>query len=265
MAHLDLGGLAVGLAFLLDLHGLLQGGDEFGVDLLQRVDFHHGTLVGLFRVHRTLVQGGRVTRQQLVGHIVGLVLQVEGLALVGQAQRDHHLALPHRNRGGDGGVDLVHDGLVRVLDDFDLRRGLQGNHADAVEVVESLGKTVELGLEVLQHLRLHGVATGGGLGLQRWQLVGVEVGERLLAGQYGHFQLAVLLGVLRVHRVVHGDVGHEFGLRGFETHYDFVDLRVDFLIAAAQLIHADGHLADDRNGAEAAEVSLVNGDQHGVQ
>lgn len=99
---------------------------------------------------------------------------------------------------------------------FDLRRGLQGNHADAVEVVESLGKTVELGLEVLQHLRLHGVATGGGLGLQRWQLVGVEVGERLLAGQYGHFQLAVLLGVLRVHRVVHGDVGHEFGLRGLE-------------------------------------------------
>ena len=47
-------------------------------------------------------------------------------------------------------------------------------------------------------------------------LVGVEVGERLLAGQYGHFQLAVLLGVLRVHRVVHGDVGHEFGLRGLE-------------------------------------------------
>ena len=159
------------------------------------------------------MQGGRVTRQQLVGHIVGLVLQVENLALVGQAQRDHHLTLPHRNRGGDGGVDLVHDGLVRVLDDFDLRRGLQGNHADAVEV---LGKTVELGLEVLQHLRLHGVATGGGLGLQRWQLVGVEVGERLLAGQYGHFQLAVLLGVLRVHRVVHGDVGHEFGLRGLE-------------------------------------------------
>ena len=51
LAHLDLGGLAVGLAFLLDLHGLLQGGDEFGVDLLQRVDLHHGTLVGLFRVH----------------------------------------------------------------------------------------------------------------------------------------------------------------------------------------------------------------------
>ena len=60
------------------------------------------------------------------------------------------------------------------------------------------------------------IVRGGGLGLQRWQLVGVEVGERLLAGQYGHFQLAVLLGVLRVHRVVHGDVGHEFGLRGLE-------------------------------------------------
>ncbi len=148
----------------------------------------------------------RVPRQQTVGQIIGLVLQIQGGFLVLQSERHHHLAFPHGNRGADGGVDLVGDGLVRLLDQLDLRRLLQADHADAVQIVKPLVETLQLVTEVLELLRGHRIGRFAHLPFQLRQISRPEFLQRLASRGHRHAQIPILLRVLLIHAVIHGDV-----------------------------------------------------------
>ena len=95
-----------------------------------------------------------VALEQLVGQVGDLLLCLGRLRGVLDAEGDDHLVLPQRNRVDQGRLNLLHHLSVVLLDKADLRRGLDGDHAGQLQIVNLFLKAVA-----------HGIIIAGGLGV----------------------------------------------------------------------------------------------------
>ena len=122
---------------------------------------------------------------------------------MGNAQRQNHLILPQGDGVHQRGLNLLHHHIVVVLDHADLGRGLDGNGAGQLQIVDLLLKPVALVRQVLCRLGILCKAGGLRRGFQVFQLSFPYLLELLLARQNVHAQLLEVGKVLLVHLIQH--------------------------------------------------------------
>ena len=104
-------------------------------------------------------------------------LHLDRVPLPEQGDGDDDLALPERDGGHDRGLDLLDQGLVVVLDQPDLGRGLDGDDPRELEVVELLLEAVDEGIEVVEFLGVQRIRGCFGLGLEGGERAGLQIVE----------------------------------------------------------------------------------------
>src|SRR5208337_1467852 len=114
-------------ALRLDPERLLKGGDKVVVGLPERLYFHDAPLALPGDLDASGLEEFGIPRQQVVRGVRDGLLDSEGLLLAEEADGDDYLALPQGDGRHDGALDLLHQGLVVVLDQPYLRRGLDGD------------------------------------------------------------------------------------------------------------------------------------------
>ena len=154
-----------------------------------------------------------------------------------QAQGNHDLALPQRQRVGQRALDTLHQQAVIVLQQADLRGHLQRHLTGELEVVQLLFKTVAVGGHIVGALGVHGVAALGGAGFQLLQRGAAHLGQPLFAGQDIHGQLLEVLGVHVVEVVEEADVLEQLDLIALQRRGDGVDVDLHLVVLGLHVAH----------------------------
>ena len=168
---------------------------------------------------------------------------------MGDAQRQHHLVLPQRDRVHDGRLDLLGHHRVVGLDQADLRAHLDGHIAGQLQIVELLLKAVTQVGQVAGGLGILGQLGALGLLLRGLQVVGADLGQFLLAGQDVHRQLLEVDKVQLIHLIQHRDVLHQGDLVVLQLGLDALDVLVGAVVAGLELLNAVGRLFEEAKDA----------------
>ena len=168
---------------------------------------------------------------------------------MGDAQRQHHLVLPQRDRVHDGRLDLLGHHRVVGLDQADLRAHLDGHIAGQLQIVELLFKAVTQVGQVAGGLGILGQLGALGLLLRGLQVVGADLGQLLLAGQDVHRQLLEVDKVQLIHLIQHRDVLHQGDLVVLQLGLDALDVLVGAVVAGLELLNAVGRLFEEAEDA----------------
>ena len=146
----------------------------------------------------------------------------------------------------------------------DLRCRLDGDHARELEVVDAALEPRRGLLQVGEPLCGHDVAAGRDLGLERRDLDGVQLLERLFAGGDVDVELLEVVEVELVHLVEHRHVLEQGHARALERVDDPVEAGRDLLVPGREALEGVGEAAEDRDpglagaGAQCVDVDLTD-------
>ena len=245
-------------AFLLDLECFFDGADEVFVDLVQCLDIDDATFVFLCDFDAVLLEHLGVLEQELIRHIADGFLRLEDFLLVRKAEGDDDLALPERDGVVEGALDALGEHAVVVLDQADLRRGLDGDGLAELEVVDFLFKAVDGIAEIAYDLHGHRIIGCLCLLLELRQIFGAHLFDFFFARADVELERFEVNEILVIELVEHVDVAQHEVFCFVELDGDFLNLhgeRVVRLHEVAAFVH---ELAENGNFREAARIRAID-------
>ena len=130
------------MAFLLDLHHIVQCRNQLRIGLSERLHIHNAPLGGLRRLDGRRMELLGILLQKLVRHIRHFPLGLRRLVRMLYPQGDNHLIFPERNRVHDGRLDFFRHHRIRILHKPDLRSCLKRDLPGQLKIVQLLLKAV---------------------------------------------------------------------------------------------------------------------------
>ena len=122
------------------------------------------------------------------------------------AQSQHHLAFPQRDRIHQRGLNFFRHQRIVILHQADLRRHLDGNHARQLQIVQLLFKAAAQRGEIVCRLRILWQAGLFRLFHQNGQLLGARLRKLLLACQDIHGEFLKVHLVQLIHFIQHCNI-----------------------------------------------------------
>ena len=218
------------MAVFLDADRLVHGVDEVLVRFFQCFYIDDATLGFPGHVAGVLFEDLGVPEQQCVGGVCDVALELQSLLLAREAQRHDHLAFPQRNGLLDGGLDLVGQELVIILDQFDLRCGLDSDGPACLQVVHFFLELADGVLEVADQLGMHRIPAFLYFGAQGRDGLFAEFADLLFPGGDVDLELFEVLQVFLIQGVEHADVPEHLHTRFFQFPLDPVHLDFEFFV-----------------------------------
>ena len=161
--------------------------------------------------------------QERIGKLGYFMLGFRCLVGVLHAHGDDHLVLPQRDRVDDRGLDLLCHQCVGILNETDLRPGLDRDLAGQLQIMQLLLETVAQSAEVLRLLGILCIAGLCRLLLKLLQLIRSHLSEALLARCDIHGQFLEVLQIEIIHLVKGSDILQQLDLVAFEHLHDIID------------------------------------------
>ena len=144
------------------------------------------------------------------------------------ANRQHHLALPERNRVDQRGLDLFRHCSIVALDQSDLGRHLHGNRPRQLQVVNLFLKTIAQLCQILRLLRVLRQSAFFCAFDQLRKLLLLYLLDLFFSGKDVHGKLFIIGEIQLIHLIQHCRILQQLNLVSFQHLTNFIHINFCF-------------------------------------